>query len=70
MEKLSQWIGLWNGILFFREADCGMGITVPKSTASWNGIYLGALHAAKDAGDFALIEDGNRKIAATGSRQS
>ena len=32
--------------------------------------FLGALHDAKDAGDFALIEEGNRKIASSGSRQS
>ena len=32
--------------------------------------FLGTLHDAKDSGAFELIEEGNRKIATTGSRQS
>ena len=39
MYNFSQWIGLWNWILFFREANCGMGIIIPKSTAKWIRIF-------------------------------
>ena len=38
------------------------------SVMEWDS--LGTLHDVKDAGAFALIEEGNRKTATTGSRQS
>ena len=59
--------------------DCGMGFFFLRG-GLWNGNnnpkihsvmewdFLGTLHDAKDSGAFALIEEGNRKIATTGSR--